>query len=88
MGRLAELGGTTTDQMLQATVELEDGEEQLVILGAPSAEAVPVTGRVTSRGEPAGGRQTRCRFRRCAGRTPYAPATPTATGLSSGPRAA
>ncbi|MEM1451388.1 MAG: sigma-70 family RNA polymerase sigma factor [Planctomycetota bacterium] len=52
---LKELGGSMPEHMIQSTVELEDGQELFVALGARSAEAVTVRGRITLRGEPAGG---------------------------------
>ncbi|MEM9378463.1 MAG: sigma-70 family RNA polymerase sigma factor [Planctomycetota bacterium] len=52
---LKELGGAMPEHMLQATVELEDGQERFITLGARSADAVVVRGTVSLRGEPAGG---------------------------------
>ncbi|MEM9803149.1 MAG: sigma-70 family RNA polymerase sigma factor [Planctomycetota bacterium] len=52
---LKELGGSMPEHMLQSTVELEDGQETFVALGARSADAVTVRGTITRAGEPAGG---------------------------------
>ncbi len=43
----AELGGTATEQMLQSTVELSDGGEVFVRLGAATASPVLVRGSLT-----------------------------------------
>ncbi|MEM8711167.1 MAG: sigma-70 family RNA polymerase sigma factor [Planctomycetota bacterium] len=52
---LAEIGGSMVDHMVQATVQLSDGQEAHVPLGGKSPEAVRVRGRVTLGGEPARG---------------------------------
>ena len=49
---VAELGGTALEQMLQATVELLDGGEVFVQLGAAAAAPVLVKGRLTFQEEP------------------------------------
>ncbi|MEM1450342.1 MAG: sigma-70 family RNA polymerase sigma factor [Planctomycetota bacterium] len=51
----AELGGTMPEQMAQATLRLEDGEEKFIALGARSSEAVVVRGRVAYEDDPADG---------------------------------
>ena len=52
---LKEIGGALIDHMKQATVQLGDGEEAHVRLGAPTADSVQVSGRVTLDGKPARG---------------------------------
>lgn len=50
-----ELGGSMAEDMLQTTVTLEDGQEEFVVLGATSADAVTVTGQVLAGDKPAKG---------------------------------
>ncbi|MEM9801361.1 MAG: sigma-70 family RNA polymerase sigma factor [Planctomycetota bacterium] len=52
---LAEIGGTMPENMAQAAVRLEDGEERFIVLGARSSEAVVVSGRVSLDGAAADG---------------------------------
>lgn len=51
---LAELGGRDYEWMLQATVPLADGDEERVVLGAPSEAAVEVSGQVRTKDGPVG----------------------------------
>ena len=47
-----EFGIDVIGSMLQATIELADGQSEYVVMGAPSADAVHVTGVVSTKGEP------------------------------------
>ncbi|MFT7484450.1 MAG: RNA polymerase sigma-70 factor (ECF subfamily) [Candidatus Paceibacteria bacterium] len=52
---LIELGGTMPEHMIQATVKLEDGQEEFIVLGARPARTVKVSGFVERRDGPGKG---------------------------------